>query len=252
MLTYIKYGSGPTVWLAFHGIGQDATCFAPFGERLARTHTLYSIDLPFHGQRTPDDWPPVITQSHWQRLLADFLAAHRIDRFSVVGFSMGGRFALITAQQFAPHLNELLLLAPDGITDDYWYRLGTSTRPGRATLRFLLKHTPFLLTLGRGLVRLGLLSAARLRFVEATTKNPAQRDQIYLSWTGFTTFRTELIPLAKLLRQQQVRVRLFLGQFDAVLPRSRTRPLETALPSCEVTVLPTGHLSLVRRVAAQL
>ncbi|RYF70241.1 MAG: alpha/beta hydrolase, partial [Cytophagaceae bacterium] len=87
MLTYIKYGSGPIVWLAFHGIGQDSRCFEPFAGQLTQTHTIYSIDLPFHGESRTANWPAVITSSYWQSLLDTFLTTHAIDRFSVVGFS---------------------------------------------------------------------------------------------------------------------------------------------------------------------
>jgi len=252
VFTFIKYGSGPLVWLAFHGIGQDSRCFEPFAEKLAQTHTIYSIDLPFHGQSRFANWPSIITSTYWQSLVAEFTATRNIDRFSVVGFSMGGRFALVTAQAFAARIDEVLLLAPDGITQDPWFRLGTSTKPGRAVLRFFLRHTNVMLALGHGLVRLKLLNAALLRFVEATMQTPEQRDQIYHAWTGFRMLQTNVPAFANTMTAHLVRVRLFLGQFDTVLPRAHTRPLLVALPTCELMVIPTGHTSLVRRVAAQL
>lgn len=254
MLTFIKYGSGPIVWLAFHGIGQDSCCFEPFADQLAQTHTIYSIDLPFHGKSRYTNWPAVITSAYWQSLISAFTSAHGISRFSVVGFSMGGRFALITAPAFATQLDEVLLLAPDGVTEDPWFTLATSTKAGRLLLRAFLNNTRLFLALGHGLVRLGLLNAALLRFAEATMKTPDQRDQIYRAWTGFRTLRTDVSSFTKSMAAHSVRVRLFLGQYDAVLPRQHTRPLEDAAATCKVlvTVLPTGHTSLVRRVAAQL
>lgn len=165
---------------------------------------------------------------------------------------MGGRFALVTAQEFAARIDEVLLLAPDGVTQDPWFELGTSSRLGRVLLRFFLTNTRFFMSLGHGLVRLGVLDAALLRFVEATMKTPDQRDQIYRSWTGFRTLTNDMTNFAKAMTNYNVRVRLFLGQYDAVLPRKQTRPLEEALPDCEVVVIATGHTSLVRRVSAQL
>jgi pimeloyl-ACP methyl ester carboxylesterase len=252
------------VWLAFHGIGQDATCFAPFGERLAQTHTIYSMNLPFHGPTdsgsnvpglaesvdAPEPWPANITKSYWQRLMADFVAQQSIGRFSVAGFSMGGRFALVTAEAFADRTDELILLAPDGITEDAWFRLATSTTPGRAALRFLLNHVGFFNKVGKGLVAMKLLNPALLRFAEATMQTPAQRTQIYASWTAFRTLTVDVPTLAQVLTKQGVKTTLYLGQFDAVLPRAHTRPLERAMPHCQVRVLPTGHTSLVKRAAA--
>jgi pimeloyl-ACP methyl ester carboxylesterase len=254
VLSFIKYGSGPVVWLAFHGIGQDGTCFAPFGERLAHTHTIFSVNLPFHGpadpaSNVPDQWPANITKTDWQRLIANFLAQHHIERFSVAGFSMGGRFALITADAFADRMDELCLLAPDGITEDFWFRLATNTAPGRVVLRFFIDHVRWFQRIGQVLVALKLLSPSLLRFAEATMQTPAQRQQIYRAWTGFRSLRVDVPALAQRLTEQPVQTYLILAQFDAVLPRAYTLPLEQAMPQCQVRILPTGHASLVRRAA---
>lgn len=258
-LSYIKYGSGPTVWLALHGIGQDASAFAPFGEKLAQTHTLYSLNLPFHGpdiltythtnHRQDAKWPLTITKPYWQRLLTDFLVQHGINRFSVAGFSMGGRFALVTAELFAERLEQLIVLAPDGVTENAWFRLATGTAPGRAALRFMLGRTGFFHEVGEGLVRLKLLHPGLLRFAEATMKAPAQRRQLYRSWTAFRTMQVDLTHLARQLEQHAVKTYLILGKYDAVLPASHTEPLLLAVPQCEVIVLPTGHTSLIRKAA---
>ena len=257
MLTYIKYGSGPTVWLAFHGIGQNAHCFEPLAHQLTHTHTIYSIELPHHGrsvlkQNQPTNWPAILTNAYWHGLVTLFLATHSINRFSVIGFSMGGRFALVTAEHFAAQIDGLLLLAPDGVTQDPWFRLATSTVAGRILLRFFLNHTHWLLKIGHGFVRIGLLSASQLRFAEVTMQTPAQREQIYRSWTSFRTLKTTMRTFAIAMTTHQVQVRLFLGQYDTVLPRRHMQPLEIALPTCQVLIIPTGHNSLVRRVAALL
>ena len=249
MLAHIRFGNGPVIWLAFHGIGQDAGAMAPFGEQLAETHTIYSIDLPYHGRGRRTGWPADITKSYWQSLVAHFLTEQGIGRFSVAGFSMGGRFALVTADLFTDHLDELILIAPDGVTEDPWFRLATNTRPGRWMLRFLLKNTRLFTTLGWGLVRVGLLKSALLRFVAATMQTHEQREQIGLSWVGFRHLTTDVLALAKQLRAANVPAWLYLGQFDAVLPLAHTRPLVRAYPEINEVILPCGHTSLVRRVA---
>ncbi len=250
-LSFVKYGNGPIIWLAFHGIGQAAQAMAPFGEKLARTHTIYSIDLPFHGQDRQTGGPTSdITKTYWQSLVAHFLAQHYIDRFSVVGFSMGGRFALVTAELFTDCLDGLILLAPDGVTEDPWFRLATGTRLGRWALRFFLKNTRFFTSLGLVLVRVGLLKPALLRFVAATMQTHEQREQIGRSWVRFRQLTIDIPALAMQLRAANVPAWLYLGQFDAVLPLAHTRLLLRAYPETHEMILPCGHTSLVKRVAA--
>lgn len=250
MLSHIRFGTGPIIWLAFHGIGQDAAAMAPFGEKLSHTHTIYSIDLPFHGQdRQTEGLDADITKTYWQSLFAHFLVQHHIDRFSVVGFSMGGRFALVTAELFTDCLDGLILLAPDGVTEDPWFRLATGTQPGRWALRFFLKKPRLFTALGSGLVRVGLLKPALLRFMAATMQTHEQREQIGRSWVRFRQLTIDILALAKQLRAANVPVWLYLGQFDAVLPLAHTRPLLRAYPEINEVILPCGHTSLVKRVA---
>ncbi len=223
---------------------------APFGEKRAETHTIYSINLPFHGQdKQTTGLDPDITKTYWQSLVTQFLTEHHITRFGLVGFSMGGRFALVTAELFTDHLAELILLAPDGVTEDPWFRLATGTRLGRWALRFFLKNTRLFTALGRGLVRVGLLNPALLRFVAAIMQTHEQREQIGRSWVGFRQLTIDIPALAKKLRAANVPVWLYLGQFDAVLPLAHTHPLLRAYPETNEVILPCGHTSLVRRVA---
>jgi len=44
-----------------------------------------------------------------------FLGKEKIELFAVVGFSLGGKFALATLEAFTDKVTKVVLLAPDGI-----------------------------------------------------------------------------------------------------------------------------------------
>ncbi len=251
--SYCRFGRGPAVMLAFHGIGQDSACFAPFEARLGRKYTIYSIDLPFHGSSTLRTDRPVshidsITHTNWLGVMAAFLEQHGIGRFSVAGFSLGGRFALATAHAFADRLDQLILLAPDGITPNPWYRLATRTAVGRALFRQVLNHTPWLHKAGLLLAKLGLVDRSVLRFAEALLASPTQRDLIYHTWLSFRFLLLPMPPLADRLNRHEVWVRIFAGHFDKIMPLDAIQPLTRHLTAYDLTVLRTGHNRLIERV----
>lgn len=250
-ITYQKYGDGPAVLLAFHGFGQDHTAFSPLEIAIEGRFTLYAIDLFFHGNSQYTE-SGLLTKTKWSQLMNRFMAAQSIDRFSLIGFSLGGRFALATAEAFADRLDQLLLIAPDGITLNRWYWLATESRFGRWLFRYTLRHLSMLTTVGQAFTTLGLLNRTVMRFAGISLATPEQRTLVYTSWTRFRQIHSDMNTVAELLNKQSVRVRFFTGAFDRIVPGSYVLPLTRRLRHYELTVLKTGHNRLIELLAGQL
>src|SRR5690349_5025567 len=107
--------------LAFHGFGQGKEAFSTFGEALSSDYTLYSFDLFFHGKSEWNYEEEPLEKEFWSEIIQRFLKEQDIRSFSVVGYSMGGKFALATVEAFPTHVKEVYLLAPVGIWISPWY-----------------------------------------------------------------------------------------------------------------------------------
>lgn len=247
-LTYSVFGNGPAILLAFHGFGQSHRVFQPLVNTVGDRFTILAIDLFLHGSRYVGSHKagnPLLTKTDWQRLLRAFLRERTIDRFSLMGFSLGGRFALATVEAFADRLDELILIAPDGITRSFWYRLATTSGTGRSLFRFVLRRLPLLHSIGHGLVRLELLNRTAMRFAEISLATPEQRDLVYQTWTQFRLIRPDLIKVSSQLNQRPVWVQFMTGAFDRIVPGWYMLPLTDRLRRYELTVLKTGHNHLI-------
>ncbi|GAB2523683.1 alpha/beta hydrolase [Spirosoma aerophilum] len=250
-MTYQKFGSGPAILIAFHGFGQSKQVFQPLDKLLGRKFTIYAIDLFFHGN-SHYLGDQLLTKSIWRKLVEQFLEVHAIERFSLMGFSLGGRFALVTAELFASRLDQLILIAPDGITLNGWYRVATRSRFGRSMFRYVLRHLSMLTTFGHGLTRLGLLNRTAMRFAEISLGTPAQRALVYRSWTQFRFIKPDLPVLAGTLNEQTVSVHFFMGAFDRIIPGTYILPLTKRLRHFEITTLRTGHNRLIEMAGEKL
>ncbi|GAA4408146.1 hypothetical protein GCM10023187_29610 [Nibrella viscosa] len=251
-LAYRQLGYGPAILLAFHGIGQNSACFLPLADTVGRQFTTYSFDLFFHGASPAPDSATgefVLTKTDWTRIVSEFLKEKNISRFSVIGFSMGGKFALATAEAFADRIDQLILLAPDGITVSPWYRLATGTAVGRRLFRYFLQHMLLFRRVGNTLAAVGLLDRSALRFAQRTLATAEQRERVYRSWVGFRKLGVRLDILASLLNHHPVRTRFILGYFDRVLPADFVKPLTRRLYTYELHMLKTGHHRLVEKAA---
>ena len=250
-IAYQKLGNGPAILLAFHGFGQTNEIFRPLNTSLGAQFTIFAIDLFFHGN-SQYVGNQLLKKQDWQRFIAAFLDEQRIVRFSLLGFSLGGRFSLAIVEAFSDRLDQLILLAPDGITRSPWYRLATGSAAGRGLFRYVLRHLLMLNAFGHTLTRLGFLNRTAMRFAEISLGTPEQRKLVYQSWTQFRLITPDLTIISKLLNENSVQVRFFTGAFDRIVPGSYILPLTQRLRHYELTVLKTGHNHLIELASEKL
>lgn len=263
--------SGPAV-LYFHGYPGSrlearvaATAAAQLGLR------LLAVDRPGFGQST---FQRGRTVRGWARdvgALADRLS---LGRFSIVGVSGGGPYALACAALLPHRLARVALVCPLGPLEAVGGKTGMLTQD-RLLLGLAARAAP----IARGIVHM-LVHWMRkdmeryLRFMMAGMVSP---DRDLFADPGYRSL--VLTSTAEALRQggkgaawelslmarpwdfqlQDVRlpVSLWQGLVDQILPATMARRLAAALPSCHARFLPgEGHLSLVVRhigeVLAQL
>lgn len=241
-------GKGPKVMLAFHGIGQDHRCFMPLVEELKNQYTFYLVDLPFHGQ-SPALAVEKLTMAAWKTWIEEFLAENNIQNFSITGFSMGGKFALATLQLFPKRIESCWLLAPDGITESPWYGLATRFWLSKNLFRFFVSNVSRFKKLAELLVKLGLVEKSAVKFAETTLSTSEQRERVYRSWIGFSLIRADMKVVARLVSENKIDVKIFLGKHDALLPAHYVLPLTKQLPELKPIFLKTGHHRLIEKVA---
>lgn len=250
-IAYRTVGHGPSVLLAFHGFGQTGQVYLPLKKHLDSQFTVFAFDLFFHGNSRYVS-NELFAKTDWHRLIDAFLHEKRIERFSLMGFSLGGRFALTTVEGFAGRLDQLILIAPDGITQNIWYQIATGLVLGRNLFRYVLQHLSLLNAFGHTLTRLGLLNRTVMRFTEITLSTTEQRERIYQSWTQFRRLRPDLDKIAMLLNTNSTQVHFFTGAYDRFVPGAYILPLTKKLRHYEVTVLKTGHNRLIELTVERL
>ncbi|WP_429428827.1 alpha/beta fold hydrolase [Nocardia sp. GAS34] len=117
---YVQAGTGSPVVLV-HGGGEWAYSYRNSIGELARTHTVYAVDLPGHGYTTLHKGGfrfdlPSMTDS-----LAVFLDALGLRKVSLVGHSWGGGWALRFAETRPERVDKLALIDSSGLqVEDTW------------------------------------------------------------------------------------------------------------------------------------
>lgn len=251
-LHYYLFGKGPKVLLAFHGYAQEGSHYDVIARALPPEYTVYSFDLFFHGASELHRSDMPLSKKRLAQMMGQFLEKHRIERFEVMAFSMGGKFALTLIEAFAPRIDQVFLIAPDGISTNFWYNV--ATYPGWLQGMFkrtVLRPDPFF-RLVRTLDRYRLVDKGLVRFASFHMGSTQKRLRVYKSWVGFRSLTFDIRQIVRLLNRHDIPVTFFLGEYDQVIPHRRLQVFIKALRRANPILLKTGHTFLLHEVAGYI
>jgi pimeloyl-ACP methyl ester carboxylesterase len=246
-LHYAKAGNGDKHLLVFHGFGQDLNVFDYLAQSLARHYTFYIFDLYFHGHSTWGRGEETLTKQHWKKTLEIFLRENNIDHFSLAGFSLGGKFVLATLETFPEKVEEIFLIAPDGIKTSFWYNLATYPIVLRKFFKSMIFHPERFLAIARFLAKAGLADQSLIRFAEYQMNSEEKRSRVYYSWVVFRHLKFNIGHIASLINSRNIRLTIIVGRYDKViLPQNMTR-LSKRITHCRLEVVNSGHSGLINQ-----
>jgi pimeloyl-ACP methyl ester carboxylesterase len=244
-LHYVKAGRGKETLLFFHGFGQDHSVYVPLIQSLATHYQLYIFDLFFHGKSTWGHGENALEKKEWQAFMKLVLEKHTIGSFSVVGFSMGGKFALTTLELFAPGINRLFLIAPDGIRTSFWYSMATYPILLRKFFKGMISNYARFEKLARTLNKLKLADSGLVRFADYQMGTEEKRKRVYYSWVVFRHLSFDLRKIARLINENDVDTTIIVGRFDKVIMPQNMKKFVSMVKNGKLEILECGHSGLI-------
>lgn len=244
-LHFRQYGKGEKVLLCFHGFGQDHQVYRILEDRFGNDYTIFSFDLFYHGQSFWHNKSMPISLKDWEQIIGQFIKEQEIKQFSVVGYSMGARFALALYNMMPKRITQLILVAPDGITKRFTYWFMTSFGINRKILRYLVtKPQPYKHVLDI-LLRFRLIDKRVLKFSETQMQTRALRRKVYYSWVMFRNLYVPIGATTQKIQENNTKLKLVMGVFDKVIDLEDIRPLLKTFPE-SLMHLPVGHTGLLK------
>lgn len=244
-IAHRTFGHGPVPVIGFHGYGGSTNDFAPFEAALAAKCTIHAFDIWFNGASV---WPldrPIsdpLRPEELTDLVRTYMDAHGIDRALYMGFSLGGRLAMTLMERLPERSRGMLLLAPDGLVRNPWYRALSRYGWGRALYqRFQDKPEGWFRTVDV-LHRLKLVTDKRHSFLRFHTENKAKRQLVHDVWLSLRLLEPDLDTVVTNLRAQDLHAHLYMGRFDSVIKLPWGKRFERRAPErIHLHVLETGH-----------
>ncbi|MGW0393095.1 alpha/beta fold hydrolase [Streptomyces sp. NPDC003042] len=231
---------GPGLLLAHGGGGAVESNFGPILDELAAAYSVVGVDYPGTGG-TPRAAEPLELDELADQLVAA-ADAEGLERFAVLGYSLGGNVAVRVATRYPERVTALVITASFaraghrlGLITDLWSRLAE-----RGENELLAR---FLVPLALSEAALESLTSSQVEDLVrdfAASIPPGSGDHAAL--VKGADLRAELAGI-------DVPALVIATTEDRLAPLALQRELADALPGARFAELPTGHLPFAERPA---
>jgi len=244
-------GNGENLLVAFHGYGQNHAVFEHLSELMHQTHSIWCIDLAYHGANQTISSDFLFDDEYAKELIHQVLLISGKSQIGLMGYSIGGRIAISAVQVFPNCVTELFLLAPDGLPVSKAYNFLTHTVIGNFLFKSFVNHAGFavfLIKIGKA-AKIFSSKLADYYLFEIATHD--KRKQLHDTWMAYK----KAIPNKQQLLNWNKKgdVTCVLGKHDGIIPVQKTQKyLKKFLPNSRVIILEAGHNLLSEKAVKRL
>jgi pimeloyl-ACP methyl ester carboxylesterase len=227
-VNYYTAGEGEPL-VVIHGGGGDARTWWDNITELSKKYTIYAPDLPGYGGSEPLNGNYFIPEL--SVFLEKFAVKLGLEKFHLVGHSLGGGIALDYALKMPNRVKKLVLISSLCLGREiaFWVRL--------LSIPALLKSV--------GALSLAVLNG--LKWMIMHMLNPAQiimplsPASVYVGGS-ITTFRQQSLVLENRLSEIRVPTLLVWGAKDPIVPVRHAYAAAKVIPDCQIKVFESrGH-----------
>jgi pimeloyl-ACP methyl ester carboxylesterase len=245
---YKRFGNGANWVFCFHGYGEEGERFDILEPYLAEQFTLIAIDIPFHGKT---EWNgDLLFKADELIELLNKIMGDEHKKFTLLGYSMGGRIAMKLFELMPHRVLKMVLVAPDGLHQNKWQWFVTKTKLGNRLFKYTMYNPNWIFNLIQFAEKFNLMNKSIIKFIHYYFDDPVERANLYKIWTTTRQYRPNLRGVKKLLISHQVPVNILFGKHDRIIITKRGIQFKKGLENL-VTVheLDAGHQLLQKKYA---
>lgn len=252
---YFIFGSGKEILFAFHGFDNEANDFKIFESEFGSRYKIIAINLFFHGQSdTPNHRAEdVFTTEILVALFSQILFDNSCERFSFLGFSLGGRIILDLIPHFAQRIDRVLLLAPDGLKISQWYLFITNTKIGNKIFKKVVFKPDNILRLSKLFYKIGIIGEKQYHFALSNFDTLEKRKKVYNVWMIFRSILPKAKNVGPYLSESSIPLDIYFGKKDTIIRESFGRDfIKKSGYKANIHILDAGHNLMKEKLVREL
>jgi pimeloyl-ACP methyl ester carboxylesterase len=224
-LHYYRFGKGAKHMLCFHGFGMHGKQFGCLESTLGDQYTFWGFDLFFHKETTLKDQSLATVKKGLDKkvlakLVQDFCSHECIEKFSVIGYSMGSHYATAITELLPERIIEYIVAAPSSLNPGMLVRYFGKSSTGNKLLEKLMLSERAVYHLIRFFKWLRLIDAAGRDILYKEIGTPQLRFALYACFTYLRYLETDEVELIKALSNHPIKSIFIFGKNDKMyLPK---------------------------------
>ncbi len=248
-VTYDFYAGGPAFLFLFHGFGQTADIFKSFISEARFAYSIIAFDL-FDSLKNGSTSESVISMPQWNQMIEQLCEKYAIEKFSILSFSMGTRFALSILEQQGTRIERMVLIAPDGFGNTLWFRIATATHLTRKIFKVVMKYPKWIKRIAKGMHKIGLLNQITYRFIARNLENKLLTEKVYVTWTYVRKLGISQRTFVTLINKYSIRLLFVLGKQDQLVASDRIRSM-VSQTNAQLIELALAHHKLTEAIGGE-
>ena len=243
-IEYFEYGHGPKIMFAFHGFNNHALDFKKLGEILAEDYKVIAFNIFFHGESHAQHnlVEKGFQNEDLKNLFSEMSSKFPAEKYTLLGYSLGGRIVLKILEILPEKMEDIILIAPDGIRISLFYKFLTQTLFGKYLLKRVVKKPSLFFLLADWIKKIGLVSEKKYHFAKGNFDSNSKREKVYLVWMILRKIVSRKADLKNIIQKFNIPINLFFGKYDTIIPASIGLNFRKGMEKyISLDVLETGH-----------
>ncbi len=247
---YHEYGSGSKPMLAFHGYGMTGKQFHVLKNSILPNYHIYGFDHFFHGESELQSWSEKqilegLPKTTVNLYLEEWFKQYGRQKVSVMAYSIGANLALILLEEYPDLVDEIILMAPDGLSVYKGFDFLVNKPLGKYFFRRVTKSKWLAPRLLKTLKSLRFIDDSLYKIAYSEIDTEKKRLDVYYTLNLIRLLKPDTPKVISLINQHQTKCVLIFGQTDNLFPKSAAIPFISQLKNAEVHEIPLGHWLVV-------
>jgi pimeloyl-ACP methyl ester carboxylesterase len=243
---YHEYGTGSKPMLAFHGYGMTGRQFEVLQKSILSQYRVYSFDHFFHGQTRLENWREQqilsgMPKNMVRAYLEEWFNLHGRQRISLMGYSIGANFALVLLEDYAEWIDEVILMAPDGLSVYKGFNFLMHNPAGKYLFKTVTKNTWLAPGVLKSLKRVKFIDESLYKIAYSEMDTPQKRLDVYYTLNLIKQLQPNVVKITSQINQHHIKCHLIFGKHDMLFPKSAAMPFISKLNNPVVHEVPMGH-----------
>jgi pimeloyl-ACP methyl ester carboxylesterase len=245
-----EYGSGNKPMLAFHGYGMTGKQFHVLKDSILTQYRVYGFDHFFHGESELDSWTEKqilsgMPKATVKAYLDEWFKLYGKQKVSLMAYSIGANLALILLEEYPDLIDEIILMAPDGLSVYKGFHFLLHKPVGKYFFKRVTKS--------KWLAPSLLKNLKKVRFIDNSLYNIAcneidtekKRLDVYYTLNLIRLLKPDSHKVAQLINQHKIKCTLIFGRDDQLFPKQAATLFIEELDNADVHEVPLGHWLVV-------